>query len=218
MATISGRVIFDRDRSLTVSTGDSGIAGIPVVLQNTVTGVRLTVLTDANGNYSFINVPNGNYRIVEAYGTPGGVASPGNFADAQGGSIPVGTNPPIGAVTNPPAGSTNLDSLTPDTLFVTVAGADIGNQNFFNGPVIYTPIEAILDECAVISGENLIDAADGGTFGTFPPGTPANTGAPTEPYPGVTPDFTYVLPDPENYTPIGGEYTCLLYTSDAADE
>ena len=51
MATISGRVIFDRDRSLTVSTGDSGIAGIPVVLQNTVTGVRLTVLTDANGNY-----------------------------------------------------------------------------------------------------------------------------------------------------------------------
>ena len=47
MATISGRVIFDRDRSLTVSTGDSGIAGIPVVLQNTVTGVRLTVLTDA---------------------------------------------------------------------------------------------------------------------------------------------------------------------------
>lgn len=97
MATISGRVIFDRDRSLTVSTGDSGIAGIPVVLQNTVTGVRLTVLTDANGNYSFINVPNGNYRIVEAYGTPGGVASPGNFADAQAGSIPVGTNPPIGA-------------------------------------------------------------------------------------------------------------------------
>ncbi|MFR9232303.1 MAG: SdrD B-like domain-containing protein [Eisenbergiella massiliensis] len=161
MATISGRVIFDRDRSLTVSTGDSGIAGIPVVLQNTATGVRLTVLTDANGNYSFINVPNGNYRIVEAYGTPGGVASPGNFADAQAGSIPVGTNPPIGAVTNPPAGSTNLDSLTPDTLFVTVAGADIGNQNFFNGPVIYTPIEAILDECAVISGENLIDAADG---------------------------------------------------------
>ena len=77
MATISGRVIFDRDRSLTVSTGDSGIAGIPVVLQNTATGVRLTVLTDANGNYSFINVPNGNYRIVEAYGTPGGVASPG---------------------------------------------------------------------------------------------------------------------------------------------
>ena len=128
MATISGRVIFDRDRSLTVSTGDSGIAGIPVVLQNTATGVRLTVLTDANGNYSFINVPNGNYRIVEAYGTPGGVASPGNFADAQAGSIPVGTNPPIGAVTNPPAGSTNLDSLTPDTLFVTVAGADIGNQ------------------------------------------------------------------------------------------
>ena len=42
MATISGRVIFDRDRSLTVSTGDSGIAGIPVVLQNTATGVPVS--------------------------------------------------------------------------------------------------------------------------------------------------------------------------------
>lgn len=218
MPTVSGRVIFDRDRSLTVSTGDSGIAGIPVVLQDTATGLRVTVNTDASGNYAFVNVPNGTYRIVEAYGTPGGVVYPGDFANAQVGGIPVGTNPPISSVTNPPTGSTNLDSITPDTLFITVAGADIGNQNFFNGPVIYTPIQAILDECAVISGENLIDAADGGTFGTFPPGTPANTGAPTEPYPGVTPDFTYVLPDPENYTPIGGEYTVQNIMNDALSE
>lgn len=39
------------------------------------------------------------------------------------------------------------------------------------------------------------------------PGTPANTGAPTEPYPGVTPDFTYVQPNPAEYAPFGGEYT-----------
>ena len=70
-----------------------------------------------------------------------------------------------------------------------------------------TPIEAILDQCAIISGENLIHAADEGTFGTFPAGTPANTGAPTEPYPGVSPDFTYVLPNPETFTPLDGEYT-----------
>ena len=106
--------------------------------------------------------------------------------------------------------TTNLDSVTPDTLIVTVTGADLTNQNFFNGPVIYTPIEALLDECAIISGENLINAADNGTFGTFPQGTPANTGAPTEPYPGVTPDFTYVLPNPDRYTPFGGEYTLSL--------
>ncbi len=207
MAAISGRVVFDRDRSATVNAGDTGIAGVSVVLQNTATNLRLVVLTDEAGNYAFLNVPDGSYRIVESYGTPGGVASPGNFGNAVAGNVPLGTDPPAGAVTNPPAGTTNLDSLTPDTLFVTVTGENIGNQNFLDGPVIYTPIEEILDPCAVISGENLITAADRGTFGTFPPGTPANTGAPQEPYPDVTPDFTYVLPDPEVFAPMGGEYT-----------
>ena len=207
MATISGRIIFDRDRSVTINSGDSGIANIPVVLQNINTTERLTVLTDSNGNYAFLNVPAGSYRIVESYGTTGGIPTPGNFTAAVPGSVPPGVNPPITAVNNPPAGSTNLDSVTPDTLLVTVTGSDLTNQNFFNGPVIYTPIQAILDPCAIISGENLINAADGGTFGTFPQGTPANTGAPTEPYPGVTPDFTYVLPNPAVFAPLGGEYT-----------
>lgn len=207
MATISGRVIFDRNRSASISSGDTGIANIPVVLQNTATNARLTVLTDANGNYTFLNVPNGDYRIVESYGTTGGVLTPGNFNDAVIGSIPQGVNPPLSTVSNPPVGTTNLDSVTPDTLFITVSGADLTNINFLNGPVIYTPIEALLDQCAIISGENLIEAADNGTFGSFPPGTPANTGVPTEPYPDVTPDFTYVLPNPDVYAPFGGEYT-----------
>lgn len=207
MATISGSIIFDRDRSLSISSQDSGIAGIPVVLQNTVSGMRLVVLTDTNGNYSFINVADGSYRIVEAYGETGGVTSPGDFANAVVGNIPEGVNPPVSAVSNPPTGTTNIDSLTPDTLFVTVAGNELTNQNFYNGPVIYTPIEAIIDECAIISGDNLINVADEGTFGTFPAGTSANTGAPTEPYPGVTPDFTYVLPNPAVFTPLDGEYT-----------
>lgn len=207
MATISGRVIFDRDRSATISSGDSGLANIPIVLQNIDTTERLTILTDADGSYIIFNVPNGNYRIVEAYGTPGGTLTPGNFFNAVPGSVPTGANPPITAAVNPPPGSTNLDSLTPDTLLVTVTGPDLINQNFLNGPVIYTPVETILDPCAVISGDNLINAADEGTFGTFPPGTPANTGAPVEPYPGVTPDFTYVLPNPAIFAPLGGEYT-----------
>lgn len=207
MAIISGRVVFDRDRSATVSSGDSGLANIPVVLQNRDTSARLTVLTDGEGNYAFLNVPNGNYRIVESYGASGGVPTPGDFSAAAPGSIPQGVNPPISEATNPPPGSTNLDSITPDTLLVTVNGSNLTNQNFLNGPVVYTPIQVILDPCAVISGENLIQAADGGTFGFFPQGTPANTGVPTEPYPDVTPDFTYVLPNPEVFAPLGGEYT-----------
>ena len=207
MPTISGRVIFDRDRSATINAGDSSLANVPVVLQNIETNFRLVVITDANGNYSFINVPNGDYRIVEAYGTTGGVATPGDFNNAILGPFPREMNPPISFAINPPVGTTNLDSVTPDTLLVAVSGIDLANENFLDGPVIYTSIGAILDPCVLISNENLITAASNGTFGFFQEGTLANTGVPVEPYPGVTPDFTYVLPDPTKYTPSDGEYT-----------
>ncbi|WP_131038401.1 SdrD B-like domain-containing protein, partial [Clostridioides difficile] len=207
MATVSGQIVFDRSRSATIDSGDSGIANIPVVLQNIATGVRLVVLTDASGNYVFTNVPNGNYRIVEAFGTTGGVPTPGNFATAIVGPVPIAEMPPISSVTNPPIGSTNLDGTTPNTLLITVAGSDITNQNILNGPVIYTPIENILDSCVSVSNINLITDADNGTFGFFPPGTPSNTGPEIEPYPNVTPDFTYVVPDPTKFTPLDGEYT-----------
>ena len=101
MAIITGRVVFDRDRSATISSGDSGLANIPVVLQNMDTAARLTVLTDADGKYTFLNVPNGSYRIVEAYGTPGGVLTPGDFSTAAPGSVPQGSNPPISVAINP---------------------------------------------------------------------------------------------------------------------
>ncbi|RRH40264.1 SdrD B-like domain-containing protein, partial [Clostridioides difficile] len=55
MATVSGQIVFDRNRSATIDSGDSGIANIPVVLQDIATGVRLVVLTDASGNYVFTN-------------------------------------------------------------------------------------------------------------------------------------------------------------------
>ncbi|HBF7273394.1 TPA: DUF11 domain-containing protein [Clostridioides difficile] len=203
MATVSGQIVFDRNRSATIDSGDSGIANIPVVLQDIATGVRLVVLTDASGNYVFTNVPNGNYRIVEAFGTTGGVPTPGNFATAIVGPVPIAEMPPI----SPPIGSTNLDGTTPNTLLITVAGSDITNQNILNGPVIYTPIENILDSCVSVSNINLITDADNGTFGFFPPGTPSNTGPEIEPYPNVTPDFTYVVPDPTKFTPLDGEYT-----------
>ena len=207
MATISGRVIFDRDRSATISPEDTGIFGVSVVLQNIETNQRLTIYTDMNGDYSFVNIPNGNYRIVESYGIDEAIPSPGNFELATIGSIPIGNDPPISIINNPPVGATDLDSLTPNTLLVTVSGADLLNQNFLDGPIRNIPIQTILDTCASISEENLITAADNGTFGFFPVGTPANTGVSEEPYPEVTPDYTYVLPNPDEYTPFGGEYT-----------
>ncbi|CEO28038.1 SdrD B-like domain-containing protein [Paraclostridium sordellii] len=215
MATVSGQVVFDKNRSSTFDSGDTGIANVPVVLQNIATGARLVVLTDSTGNYSFINVPNGNYRIVEAFGTTGGVSTPGDFANAVSGPVPTATVPPISFTINPPPAATNLDCTTPNTLLITVVGSDITNQNILNGPVIYTPIQDILDSCTTVSNINLITDADNGTFGFFPPGTPANTGPATAPYPNVTPDFTYVVPDPTKFTPIDGEYTVQNIMNDA---
>ncbi|MEG1286244.1 MAG: SdrD B-like domain-containing protein, partial [Romboutsia sp.] len=197
MVTISGSVIFDKDRSATINLGDTGLAGVSVVLQDTVSGKRLTVLTDVNGNYSFINVPDGNYIVVESYGLPG-VATPADFSTAVAGPVPVGIDPPIAIATSPPAGSTNLDSTSPNTLSVTVSGSNPPSQNFLDGPIIYTPITSVLDTCVSTSTTNLITSADNGTFGTFLPGTPTDTGAPgtaaNPPYPGVTPGFVYTLP------------------------
>jgi uncharacterized repeat protein (TIGR01451 family) len=196
MATISGRLLFDRRRLLPNPADLSGIANVPIVLQNINTGEIMVTTTAANGGYTFMNVSNGEYRIVEAFGYAGGT--------------PVAAVPPLSFVSNPPSGATNLDCVTPNTLIVTVSGADLTEQNFYNGPVTYTSINALLDECAEIQPGNLITAADNGTFGFFPPGTPANTAPtipPVEPYPGLVPDFEYVLSSSTASIPDDGQYT-----------
>jgi hypothetical protein len=69
--------------------------------------------------------------------------------------------------------------VTPSTILITVAVADVTAQNMFNGPVAYLPLALELDPCCTVLPDNLVTEADGGTFGTFLTGTPANTGTPT---------------------------------------
>jgi|GEM_PF-683706 len=208
MAVVSGFVLFDSLRMADPSSITTGIANVPVALQNTVTNEMLTVLTNADGGFMFTNVPNGSFRVVEAYHTPG-VFTPGDFAQAQVEDIPHAVFPPISYVTSPPAGATNLDCTTPNTLLITVADADIMGLYILNAPVIYTPITNSLDPSAVIDPHNLLTDAVSGTMGTFPAGTPANTGVPTEPFPANVPDYDYVLPlaPPGSHSPEAQQYT-----------
>lgn len=195
MANISGRLLFDRGR-LNNPADLAGIANVEIVLQNIATNEIQVTLTGANGSYLFTNVSNGDYRVIEAFGYSSGV--------------PVAQVPPLSFVANPPSGATNLDCVTPNTLLITVNGGDITGLNILNGPVTYTPINQIKDECAVILPGNLITAADNGTFGFFPPGTPANTAPtvpPQVPYPGLVPDFEYVLSSSTESIPDDGQYT-----------
>ena len=216
MISISGNIYFDKNRT-SDATGLQGIANVPVVLQQVdVPHLKLAVYTDNSGKYEFYNVPAGDYRIVEAYGETA-VPSPGDFGDALAGPVPKAQLPPISFAPDYPTGSTNLDCITPSTIFITAGAIDIHEQDFLNGPVKYIPIDTIMDSCAIVCPINLLVDADYGAMGTFPIGTSANTGAPVEPYPANTPDFGYVLPlshpvqspsyPPWYHAPEDGEYT-----------
>ena len=216
MINIIGCVFFDRQRTGNVQ-GLQGIPNVPVVLQNiNAPFPRLTILTNNIGEYVFNNVPQGEYRIVEAYGEIA-IPSPGDFSNALPGAIPNAVVPPINFAPNPPAGATHLDCVTPNTLYVTVQADNIVEQNFLNGPVKHIPIAYIMDSCAVVSPDNLLVDADYGTMGIFSAGTGANTGVPDEPYPDNVPSFNYVLPlshavhtpdyPPWFHAPEDGEYT-----------
>ena len=125
MATISGRVLMGRDRSATIHIRGTSLSNIPIVLQNITTNVRLVDLTDAYGNYAFENVPDGDYKIKRLYEAAEGVLTPGDFETA---AISQEEDPSIRFKT----GLTNLDSATSDTLFVTVAGGNLFDQNFID--------------------------------------------------------------------------------------
>ncbi len=57
MAAVSGRLRFDRLRTANPTEATQGIAGVPIVLQNTATNAMLAVMTDAEGNYTFTYTP-----------------------------------------------------------------------------------------------------------------------------------------------------------------
>jgi len=193
MINITGRVLFDRQRTMDVQ-GLKGIDNVPVVLQSMIAPYqRLAVLTNNNGEYAFHKVPQGDYWIVEAYGETA-IPSPGDFGEALPAPKTNAVLPPINFAPNPPTGATHLDCVTPSTLLVTVDSENLSEQNFFNGPVKYIPIETIMDSCAIVCPNNLLVDAEYGTMGSFAAGKDANTGVPSEPYPENVPDFQYVLP------------------------
>jgi serine-aspartate repeat-containing protein C/D/E len=59
---ITGTVLEDLDHN---GTGDTPIAGVTVVLKDASGAPIATTTTDANGNYSFANVPAGNYTVEQ---------------------------------------------------------------------------------------------------------------------------------------------------------
>lgn len=197
MPTVSGKVIYNASSS--ASGAGVGLSNIPIVLQDTTTNFGVVAKTDASGNYSFINVPNGNYRIVEAWGTSGG-SIVADFLNSSNLGYIEPTDPPISSVSNINPIATNLYSLSPNTLLINVNN-NVSNMNFIDAPVRNIPI--VFHDTMII-GPNILTEADYGTFGSYPAGTAPNSAANPNPYPSILSGLTYtnVLPPHDGYVSI----------------
>ena len=94
-AAVAGTVYVDLNRDGTQQAGEAGIAGVTLTLTGTdINGnaVSLTATTDANGHYSFANLPAANaagYTITETQ--PAGYGnSPGTPATVRTVAVPAG--------------------------------------------------------------------------------------------------------------------------------
>ncbi|BBF43500.1 conserved repeat domain protein [Lachnospiraceae bacterium KM106-2] len=147
----------------------------------TFTDVGTVTRTTESGAFSFTGVPNGFYRVVEAAGYTGTTPVPGVWGNP--GEIEVTPRDPnISQVTGAPTGSNGVMSLTPNTLYLGTDGTgDILFEDVFyiDVPVIDVPLEI---NNYVVTGNNLITAADNGTFGFWPNGTPPQTSPTEKPY------------------------------------
>lgn len=206
MPTLSGRVMYDQTRQR-VQT--SGIPSVPVCLYDDATNTGVVVLTGASGMYVVNNVPLGTYSVIECYGTPG-VMTPVDFATATAMAKPDPADPPISAVTSPIAGANKLDSLTPNTLSVTVSSGSIGSLHFYDGPIEERPL-ALFAGAQV--GPNLIANANKGNWGDLQDGTIVNTIAPTNEYPGMLTGLAYNAAFPP-----GGGNVCYDNVPDGFNE
>jgi uncharacterized repeat protein (TIGR01451 family) len=91
-ASLSGRVALDSDGDNLMSAGDAGLAGVKVTITCTATpactvGESYSVLTDANGNYSFAP---GATNILDSNGNP-----ISNFTGLAGGTWSVVESQPV---------------------------------------------------------------------------------------------------------------------------
>jgi hypothetical protein len=88
MGSISGFVSSDNNRNNKIDTGDTGIAGVKILLTGTNdlgAAVSLSVMTDASGHYSFTGLRTGVYSLEQL--PPANYSAESDFAGSLGGSL-----------------------------------------------------------------------------------------------------------------------------------
>ncbi len=81
-ASVSGRVWRDIDRDGAIDAGEVGIPNVTISLTDTSSGtVVRTTTTDANGNYTFPDLPAATYTITETQPSGFGSTTPDSIAN-----------------------------------------------------------------------------------------------------------------------------------------
>ncbi len=116
LSSIGDRVWMDTDGNGTQDASESGIAGVTVTLYDAANNnVIMVTTTDANGNYMFNNLPNGNYTV-------GVTPLPGTKLTTSTGTTPA--NNSTNSDVNPSTGKTTTIAITAAGTVIT--GIDAG--------------------------------------------------------------------------------------------
>ncbi len=132
--SIGNTVYFDANGDGVPQAGEYGLAGVTVTLLNGGGNVLATTITDANGNYSFDGLPDGNYRV--------------RVTDTRNvlGNLNLTDDP-----------DATLDGETA----ITLAGADNNTANFGYAPNAQAPGDGLIGD-TIFLDRNSNGAADAG--------------------------------------------------------
>ncbi len=149
-ASIAGNVWLDADNDGVRDAGEAGIAGVSISLPagtvDALGNAVSSVLTDANGDYRFIDLLAGTYAVTQQAAQPvvGGVTTlNGTTVAGTVGGVPTGVASAVATVPSTvsgivlPAGESSIDNDFGETLPVSASGRvffDADNDGAQSGP------------------------------------------------------------------------------------